>query len=135
MFKIRNSKPEIIFKKLQDAGDEGVLEVDLFMDMEKRGNTRVLKYKVLNDIIGDVNAITIRAGRWYLSEEYFEMTMSKFLQDMNRYFLDQMATKFIIATIAIIAIFVAVMPVMWTTGFIAGLPDSLQECKYIFEEK
>ncbi len=129
---VDNTKTTRIFTLLSNAKDKGLKEIELFNDFETANNVRVIKHN-LNRILGGTNAILIRNGTWYLSEDYWNMTKSEFKDTMNRYNQNQQLYMFgyiILSTVAIMAILVVSAYFIGKEG---GEPRTLQECGLIFD--
>jgi len=65
-----------IFNKLKEAKAVGVLEVDLLDKFERKGNTRVIKYR-LNKALGKGSVYT-KKGKWYLDKSYWDLSPADF---------------------------------------------------------
>lgn len=67
-----------IIKVLQEAEDDGILEVNLFDDDVRSNNIRVIKHRI-NKTLGDTQAITVdEEGVWKLNKEYWKITPIEF---------------------------------------------------------
>lgn len=93
-------KLAIILSKLQKAKGKGVKEIDVLTDWETKGNARVIKYR-LNKIAD----VTVKNGRWYLSEHYWSMTKTEFSENMWREAVKEISFRNNLVTIIVVVIF------------------------------
>ena len=106
------TKLERVFKTLKNKGKDGILENDLFTDLEKQGNVRKIK-SVLNRRLGDKNAIYVKDGVWYLHSDFWEVGVVDFRELCRR--ADDRNNMLILTLI-----FVVIATVLILTSFVLG---------------
>ena len=94
-----------IFNKLHEAKSKGVLEVDVFPDLETSNNAAKIK-SVMNKILG-AGSVYTENGRWFLLSIHWDMTPLEFrdlmiFQELNR-------TRMIVLWSIGLAIFLALL--------------------------
>lgn len=131
-----NSRPKEVIRQLQEAGDEGVPELELFPNYEGPGNVGVIKHRVRKELKkinakaygGDV--ITVEAGRWFLSEEYRKLTPAEFQDILQEIHIDyaDVRSKFTMAFLTTIFLLFSV----WMYN--VGKPNSVEQCNAWFSD-
>ena len=127
-----NSKLSRIFNQIQKAGKKGVKESTLFEDYETSNVVRVTKHRLCK-MLGDSEAVLVKNGFWYLSEEYWSMTKTEFKDLMHRFTLMEISHNNTITTVAVVAIMSVLVVVAYSVGYNMGVPASIAECGYIFD--
>lgn len=130
----KNSKLDHILVALQEAGVEGVKEIELLINWESKGNTWLIKHR-LNKRLKDRKGIVIKAGVWYLHEYYWEMTRLEFKDLIHRIELREISTRNNYITLASVSIFGILLVVFSFLSYHVGRPDTLQACGAIFGER
>jgi len=124
------SKVTRIFLSLQQAKESGVQEIELFNDWESGTNIRGIKHKI-NKML-EKDAVKIVDGRWYLCSQYWNMTRAEFQEFSHQSDIMHMQQKHNLTFLGVVCIMSILTVAFSTIGFNLGMPDTIEECGYIF---
>ena len=130
------NRQEIILEQLQKAKHKGVDINDIFHSGE---NNKIIDPTLcrLREYIGNKDSVIVKNGRWYLKEEYFNVSLSAFrkMAENSMFLLAiSMNKRNTIKIVLIMAILCIIMSgIFYFVGYESGMP-TLDEAIIIYPE-